>query len=48
MDKQSDLSKAVAVHDWDGHIDGALAIGDESMEEWLKFNGEPVSVSEQR
>jgi hypothetical protein len=46
--KAESRKKCVAVHDWDGNIEGGLVIGDESMEEWIKFEGEPVSVSEQR
>lgn len=36
--------KSVGVTDWNDYIDGALMLGDESMEEWLKFEGEPVEV----
>jgi hypothetical protein len=45
---RADGRKKVAVHDWDQHITGALAIGDESNEEWLKFDGEPVEVLSQQ
>lgn len=38
--------KMVAVTDWDGQIEGGLAIGDESLEEWLKFEGEVCNVLE--
>lgn len=37
--------ECVAVTGWDGQISGALAIGDDSMDEWLKYEGEAVPVA---
>lgn len=42
---QAEKSEMVEVTDWDGNIDGGLAIGNETMDEWLKIEGlNPVDV----